>query len=238
MSLFRGWLRKKHARGYGIHSPFAFDLITNVIHARYGYYAFHDLRQILSENGLEGFATPALNHLSFRLVHYFNAKHILEINAANGVNTCYLTAPASDIHCTCVETDREKVAIARKLQAASGRKCEIVSEIPLFGSQPYNTITENGMKTAQDEAVPLSPQQQYDAIFINLNGKKEVPSIETLLQLSHEKTFWVIYPLKSSVSKQFWRNIVHDERISITFDRKEVGIAFLRFSYHKMHYLV
>lgn len=214
MSLCRGWLRKKHARGYGIHSPFAFDLINNVLYARYGYYAFHDIRKILSENGLENFAMPALNHLSFRLVHYFNAKHILEINAANGVNTCYLTAPASDIHCTCVEMDREKITVARKLQAASGRKCEIVSEIPLF------------------------LQQQYDAIFINLNGKKEVPSIETLLQLSHEKTFWVIYPLKSSVSKHFWRNIVHDERISITFDRKDAGIAFLRFSYHKMHYLV
>jgi len=44
--------------------------------------------------------------------------------------------------------------------------------------------------------------------------------------------------LKSRWGKQFWRNIVNDERISITFDRKDAGIAFLRFAYHKMHYLV
>lgn len=214
ISLFRGWLRKKHSRGYGIHSPFAFDLITNVIYARYGYYAFHDIRKILSENGLEGCATPAFHHLSFRLVNHFNAKNILEINSANGVNTCYLTAPASDIRCICVETESEQIAVARKLQAASERKSEIVTTIP------------------------LPDQQQYDAIFINLKEKKEVLSVETLLRLSHEKTFWVIYPLKSRRSKQFWRNIVNDERISITFDRKDAGIAFLRFSYHKMHYLV
>jgi len=103
MSLFRGWLRKKHARGYGIHSPFAFELITNVLNARYDYYAFYDIPKILSENGLEGYANPAINHLSFRLVNYFNAKQILEINSANGVNTSYLTAPASDIRCLCVE---------------------------------------------------------------------------------------------------------------------------------------
>lgn len=214
MSLFRGWLRKKHTRGYGIHSPFAFELITNVLYARYDYYAFYDIPKILKENGLEGYANPAINHLSFRLVNYFNAKQILEINSANGVNTCYLTAPASDIRCLCVENDSEQIAVARKLQAAWGRKSEIVSRIP------------------------LPDQQQYDAIFINLKEKKEDLSIETLLQLSHEKTFWVIYPLKSRWGKQFWRNIVNDERISITFDRKDAGIAFLRFAYHKMHYLV
>jgi len=217
MFLFRGWLRKKQSRGHGIHSPFAFDLITNVIYARYGYYAFHDIRKILSENGLEGCATPAFNHLSFRLVNHFNAKHILEINSANGVNTCYLTAPASDIRCICVEKESEEVAVARKLQAASGRKSEIVATVPLPG------------------------QQLYDAIFINLKEekeKKEDLSIETLLQLSHEKTFWVIYPLKNRRGKQFWHNIVNDERISITFDRKDAGIVFLRFSYHKMHYFV
>ncbi len=40
------WLKRfRHRRGYGVHSPFAFNFITYVIYERGEYYAFRDLRQ-------------------------------------------------------------------------------------------------------------------------------------------------------------------------------------------------
>lgn len=212
----RRWLRHKQSRGHGIHSPFAFDLITNVIYDKHVYYAFHDIHQMLVDHNLESFASPRFNHLSFRLVNHFKSKNILEINSLKGINTCYLTAPASDIRCTCVEEEREAVGIANTLMATIGRPIEITSSLPL----PH--------------------QQQYDAIFINLNDNKKIEnlSLEHLLQISHAHTYWFIYPLKSRNSKQFWRNIVNDERITITFDRKDAGIAFLSPTGRKTHYWV
>ncbi len=192
MLFSRWWLRLKQSRGHGIHSPFAFDTITNVLHAKYGYYAFQDIPKILTEKSLQSYARSEINHLSFRLVNHFKAKRILELNAAEGVNTRYLVASSSDIRCTCVAT------------------------VPEPGAEPY------------------------DAIFINLEEKVEIEnlSIDALLQLSHENSCWAIYPINNRLSKQFWSLIVKDERISITFDRKIMGLAFIRPSFHKMHYFV
>lgn len=228
----RWWLRLRQSRGYGIHSPFAYDLITNVIYARYDYYAFYDIAQSLRKNGLHDDATAAFNRLSFRLINYFNAKHILEVNSGKGVNTCYLTAPASDIWCTCVEKEGEKVAVAKKLHSTAGC-CEYVTTLPPSGSVKYDAIFIN-LKEREVVQGATAGQKMQDEIDV-----QEYLSIETLLPFSHEKTFWVIHSLKSRRSKHFWSAIVKDERFSVTFDiMKKVGIAFLRPSFHKVHYFV
>lgn len=203
----------KQSRGHGIHSPFAYDLITNVLRSPYSYYAFQDIERVLSESGLDASIITEFNHLSYRLVHHFNAKRILEINSGKGVNTLFLTTPARDIRCTCVEQDAEAIAIAKRLQ----QKQRNISELlPL---------------------VPAGGEKRYDALFIHLKKKNPI-SIETLMELSHENSFWVFYPLNSRWSKQYWRNIVNDERARITFDMKESGVAFLRFSPYKLNYFV
>ncbi|HAR37283.1 MAG TPA: hypothetical protein DCS09_01140 [Porphyromonadaceae bacterium] len=88
--------------------------------------------------------------------------------------------------------------------------------------------------------MPEPGAEPYDAIFINLKEKVEIEnlSIDALLQLSHKNSWWAIYPINNRLSKQFWSLIVKDGRISITFDRKIMGVAFIRPSFHKMHYFV
>lgn len=40
------WLKRfRHRRGYGVHSPFAFDFITNVVYERTAYYAYGEIEQ-------------------------------------------------------------------------------------------------------------------------------------------------------------------------------------------------
>lgn len=42
------WMKRiRHRCGYGVHSPFAFDFITNVIYERTPYYAYEDLEKEL-----------------------------------------------------------------------------------------------------------------------------------------------------------------------------------------------
>lgn len=212
---FRWWLRLKQSRGHDVHSSFDFNLITNVLCKKHNYYAFYDIPKILRENGLQSFDND-LNHLSFRLVNHFNSKRILEINSGIGINTCYLTSVASDIHCTCIEKEVYRVEAAKKLLADIGNRCEFVT-----------VLKENG-------------REPYDAIFINLKERESIRdlTIDNLLHLSHENTYWVVFPINSRQNKQFWSAIVKDERINITFDRKTTGIAFLHSTFHKMHYLV
>lgn len=210
---FRWLLRKKQSKGHGVHSPFAFNLIRNVIHSPYSFYAFSDIDEIVSQNNINPECITAFNYLSFRLVHFLQARDILEINSGIGINSLFLTAPSTNISCRCVEEDEEKVAVAAYLLQQAGRKFEIFSTI-----------------------APCK-NRCYDAIFINLT-KSTIPDIETLLEISHPSTFWVVHPIKRGMGKQFWNEIVHDVRVRVTFDVKDIGIAFLSPDLSKANYLV
>lgn len=213
MSVFRWLQRKRQAKGYGVHSPFAFDLITNVIRSGYMYNAFSDIREILEKNHQDTSLITDFNFLSFRLVHHFQAKHILEIHSGKGMNTLFITAPHSGIHCVCIENNPEETGMARQLLKHRNRNIEIKPEIH------------------------LNEMHAFDAIFINLKHNC-IPSLEMLFELSHEKTFWVIHSIRDRASKQFWRNIVKDKRARTTVDMKHTGIVFLQSSYHKSNYFI
>ncbi len=207
------FLRIQQSKGHGVHSPFAFDLITNVIHSPHSFYAFSDIYETVSRNDINPESITAFNYLSFRLVHYLQSRDILEIHSGTGINTLFLTAPSSHIRCRCVEEDGDKVAVAECLQKQAGRTWETVTSFSdCAGSR-------------------------YDAIFIDLDGCR-IPDIRTLMELSHHDTFWVFHPIKKGTGKQFWDKIVHDERARATFGLKDTGIAFLKPDFHKKHYLV
>lgn len=194
MALFRWLLRKRQSKGYGIHSPFAFNLITQILYSSYSYYAFSD---ILKKVGHD--PEKEINQISFRLVNHFKPNNILEINPGNGVSSLYITSQSAVINYTSVET---------------------IHGIP--------------------QVEELASYNKYDAIFINLDGKENfLPSLENLFGISNENCFWVINTINKKLSKQLWRHIVNDSRISVTFDFKnKTGIAFMRSAYYKQHFSV
>lgn len=196
------WLqRQKQSRGHGVHSPFAFHLITRVIHSPHAYYAFYDIPKLLEREGIEPRLITPYNHLTFRLQHHFKPANVLEINTGEGVNTLFLRAAHPGARFTCVENDFSKISVARKLHANYPGSLSFVSSIP-----------------SRDEA-------SFDAIYLRLE-EEAFPTIDTLLRLGHEKSFWVIHPIRKGAGKLFWKEIVNDERINATFTLKETGIAF------------
>lgn len=98
------WLRRfRHRRGYGVHSPFAFDVITNVIYEKTSYYAYAQIEkeQKGSTSQTDDTATNALsikkNRLIFRLVNRFQPSLILDAGAAS-ITTRYLQAGNKKAH--------------------------------------------------------------------------------------------------------------------------------------------
>ncbi len=218
------WIRRKRqSKGYGVHSPFAFHLITHVIHhsSRYDYYASDDIKLLLNDIQLDiGKDESSWHNLCLRLTYHFKPKRLLEINSGLGINTLYITSSTPDVYCICIENDIEKRTIAQKILSAAECVNPDTKEHIFINDKIDNTF--------------ISP---FDAIFINLSNS-ELPSIENLISLSHDATFWVIFPINRGRFKQFWKNIVNHERIRITFSTKQVGIVFLDSSYHKLNYLI
>lgn len=76
--------------GYGVHSPFAFGLLENVVYEKLSYYAFRDLDARL--NFMQRFRVRRYLHLLFRLSNYHHPSCIVHRGAEN-LELDYLLAP-------------------------------------------------------------------------------------------------------------------------------------------------
>ncbi|GAE22340.1 hypothetical protein JCM10003_1921 [Bacteroides pyogenes JCM 10003] len=92
------WLsRFRHRCGYGVHSPFAFGLITDVVYERRPYYAYANLEseekeRRRKEGRIKGHVK--VNRLLFRLVNRIQPGTIVEVGPLS-VASLYMQLPES-----------------------------------------------------------------------------------------------------------------------------------------------
>lgn len=89
-------LRFRHRCGYGVHSPFAFNLITQVIYESTPYYKYKDLEKEEKKLALEKdknwkYESKKRKHLLFRLVNYTQPNTIIDIGRL-AASSLYLKA--------------------------------------------------------------------------------------------------------------------------------------------------
>ena len=240
MRLLNGFKRLIQSKGHGVHSPFAYKLITQVFHSPHSFYAFFDIPEKLRAYGVNPKTVTSFNHLSFRLVHHFKAKNVLEVNPRTGINTLFLMTISTRVNCTWMGKN------------GIGETCKSI--LSLLPRQPRRMAVP---PVAGDELLPFSrgqyvpkerlfvPNQEmpsiveglFDAIFVNCSSGY-LPPIDQLLKLSGDHTFWVIHPITEKPGKQYWKQIVHDTRINVTFDAKETGTVFPWDTLTPSHYFV
>lgn len=111
---FRNLLRLRHRRGYGIHSPWVFTLVTEVVYAErgYSYYAYGRLPQA------EGWRQKDLRML-LRLSNHFQPRSISLCGVADevgqwlhaGCRQAALTRTASDIPFILMEREGQQCIV-------------------------------------------------------------------------------------------------------------------------------
>lgn len=91
------WLRRfRHRRGYGVHSPFAFNFITNVIYERTPYYKYDELLVSQKEQARQkdcgwDYETGKVKRLLFRVVNYCQPVTIVDAGCLSA-SSLYLKA--------------------------------------------------------------------------------------------------------------------------------------------------
>ncbi len=77
------WLRRfRHRCGYGVHSPFAFQFITEVLYERGAYYAYRQLDlQLPAFVRLLRLRPLKLLHMLFRVANYVHPRHACHLGA-------------------------------------------------------------------------------------------------------------------------------------------------------------
>ena len=211
--LFKLIQRKRHSAGFGVHSPFAFNLIRDTIHTPYSFYIYKENREKIKRAKLLNKADIKYAELLFRLINRFNAKDILEIGSGCGINTLYIIAHSQKTKVWCIEKDDEKRKIARNLLKNNTRVC-FLDELP--------------KETSLFDAIVWDIQSYSD------NLEKLLKLIPDLIR---EEGFVVINHInKSSVNRNAWQDILKTDALTMSFDLGSTGIGFFKSSLPKINY--
>jgi len=102
------WFTASNSKGHGMHSPFVFDFIINVLNDDREFYAFQQIENSLKIARIE----KKFNRLLFRMVDYYQPKNIISIGNNNSIQTQYLAAASHLIEINSInESDSVKSII-------------------------------------------------------------------------------------------------------------------------------
>lgn len=246
--LYRGI---RYRKGFGVHSPFVFNLITKVIEERCPYYRFSDIELIRKQllfldtrisypdrrrNGRmrsrtigqiveEEAIRPKHGALLFRLAHYFKSRHILQLGPAMGISTLYLTSYAEGLTCIALENVPEFASIARITFEKAARN-------------PIDLRVGN-----YRELLPtaLAGMEQLDFVFFNTLYEQQNNNwlFEECLKRVHDDTIFVFEGIKASRRmREFWKSIPTHPEVTVTIDLYSMGLVLFNKRLHKRDYIV
>ena len=98
MNLCKAYLRWRHSKGFGVHSPYAYKFVTNVLRLRdYGFYSYHEIDSHLSSKEIHDYRFLKLIRFTIRLVNFLNTRRIITPSFCSRL--AEVTAKAADKEC-------------------------------------------------------------------------------------------------------------------------------------------
>jgi len=224
----------RYRKGYGVHSPFTYNLITKVIEEKTPYYVFEDIENFRKEllNSESSLKIPTVQEtqpknygaLLFRLINFFKCRTVLQIGSSTGVMSLYLALPLRNC-CDCYV-----------LEERTG----LLDAVRTF-AESHSLNKMHWMEGAYPEDLRrLKPKvASFDFIFINAMGDAE--KTREALRLTETfvcpNTIMIIDNIqRDKTMKKLWQEIKNREDVRLTVDLMSLGLVFFNTQLHKQHY--
>lgn len=249
------WLAASNKKGHGMHSPYVFNLIQEVLLDKRNFYQFESiekLRQKLLQDETEievvDFGAGSKNlttkkrkisaiaksslkpkkysQLLFKLVDYYQPKTIVELGTSLGITTSYLASANLNSEVYTFEGAPEIAKIAQ----------HNFNELQL---KNINLSIGNFDETLSSS---LSKIEQIDFVFIDGNHRYE-PTINYFNQLlvkSNEQSIFILDDIHwSKEMEQAWNFVKEHAQVSATIDLFFIGIVIFNKDFKiKQHFKV
>ncbi|MDP9229158.1 MAG: class I SAM-dependent methyltransferase [Bacteroidota bacterium] len=258
----RYWLTAANGKGHGIHSPFVFQFIQEVLNNNHKHFEDYDriekLRHNLLQNHTRVFvqdlgagSTISKNNnrsiasiarhaakpkkfgqLLFRVVKYYQPKIIFDLGTSLGITTSYLAAANPNATVITLEGVPSLASIAKQ-----NFKSLDLKNIELVEGNFEDTLS-SAIKTLGDVEQP----QFIDFVFIDGNHRCE-PTIRyfnQLLEKVQNDSIFIFDDIHwSGEMEQAWKTIQSHSSVRCTIDLFFVGIAFFRQEFKtKQHFVI
>jgi predicted O-methyltransferase YrrM len=242
----------KHRKGYGIHSPFLWQLIRLVLNTRGNFHAYYTVRKVkrqlnknkqiisITDMGAGGKykarKTVKLNKLAaqsslsqkygellFRLVNYFQPEIILELGTSLGISSLYMALARKEAKLFTIEACSERLKVAKKMHAQAGLK--------------NITHINRNFDDALFELLKELPK--LDFVFFDGNHQKDatLAYFEACKSKAHKDSIFIFDDIHWSKSMHdAWKIIKKDKAVSLTVNLFQIGIVFFKKELSKQNF--
>ena len=249
------YLTASNGKGHGIHSPFVFDFVKNVLNDKQNYPAYQSIesmrkkmladstiievedfgagssviktnKRIVSAIAASSLKPKKYAQLLYRIVKYYMPETIVELGTSFGITTAYLASANA---------------------ASKVFTCEGSAAIATIAKQNFDALQLNNIQLAEgDFAQTLSPLlsklNKVNFAFVDGNHRKE-PTLDYFNQLLNHTTTTTILIFDdihwSAEMEEAWAVIKQHTAVTLTIDLFFIGIVFFNADInHKQHFAI
>ena len=220
-------------KGYGVHSPLAFDLLTNVIEERRPYYFYRELdamrrrllqsnRTLVRQGGTLSVRNAMRRHgisqkeakLLFRLSNRCQPLSVLTLGSAMGLIPLSLSGYASDVRCLTLESDVTFAALADAYLPSNIR-----SRVEIRTGDDYERLLPEALETLS----------RVD--FLYLDRSLDAVALEHVFRrcrsFMHHTSVCIVGGIRTSPAKyRQWRQLGTYPEVTLTVDLYTSGVIF------------
>lgn len=244
LKYLRYWLTASNGKGHGVHSPFVYDFIKNVLNDKREFDCFRYIESIRTElknntteinvpdfgagsriqlnnkRKISAIARSSLkskkySQLIFRIAHYYKPQTILELGTSLGITASYLAFANPSAKIITMEGAPEVAAVAR-----NNFKQLHLSNIKIIEGNFNETLLS-----------VISQVSTVDFAFIDGNHRKE-PTLNyfhQLLNRASESSIFIFDDIHwSEEMEEAWNEIKQHQSVTLTIDLFFIGIVFFR----------
>lgn len=215
----------KAVNEHGVHSPFVFDLITQVIYNDKDYYPYKSIEaqqeKLLNSNKVNlpatGLKPVKYGRLLFRLVNHFQPSHILQFGSADGIETAYMAAASSSTKIAVFESAKEITDLVK----------ENIKPLKLK-SVEFAGASDSNLKGIR-----------FVYFHKQLNKEMFLKQFYQCLETADDSAVFIVSDMYDSVEMgEAWNEIKNHERVKVTIDLFRLEIIFFRKEQVKEHFIV
>ncbi len=243
-----------NGKGHGIHSPFIFDFIKNVLNDKKDYECYysieklreellHDKRVIEVEDyGAGSLAVPykekkvsditrsflkpkKFAQLLFRIANYYKPQTIVELGTSLGITSAYIASASKTSEVYTLEGSKNVAAIAEE-------------NFKKIGLQNIKLIRGNFDETLHEL---LSQIKNVDLTFIDGNHRR-LPTIQyfqQLLQNANDQSVFIFDDIHwSGEMEEAWKEIQQHSSVTLTIDLFFIGLIFFKKDFKAVQHFV
>ncbi len=220
----------KHRKGYGVHSPFAYSIITEVIEEKLPYYAYRRMQRTFDKQAPIPFKVACL---LLRLANRFGCRNVAEVGCDGGYSILPLILTDSRLHVSTLADAATANSTADRLAWLPNRMQQVTfhDNVDQFCNEtPFDFIVINSNPFEPLDAQRLTPEQRQAA---------SEQLVQWVMANATDHTLIFVHGIQPRHRlENFWDLLCDRDDVTITMDLYDYGLAILKPRFFKQHYIV